>query len=109
MRDDFELQITYQNDFVDWLAEINMNVSNVQFIGAAHGDETYYAIFMYINNKTGKREWGVFGGADNTSPKECPIMIVGRETEREEWLDILDDARLELYEEWDVAVKEIIE
>ena len=109
MKDEFELQITYQNDFVDWLSEMNMNVSNIQFIGAAHGDQTYYAIFTYTNNKNGNKEWGVYGGSDNTSPKECPILIAGRKTDSEDFLDILDDVRLELNNEWGVVVKEINE
>ena len=108
MKDDLELVMTYRNDFVEWLKEIEIKATNIQELGVAHGDQVLYAIFIYTNTDTNKKEWGVWGGIDYTSPNQCPITIAGRETDREHNYDILDDAREELYRDWDIPVKEFL-
>ena len=108
MRDEFDLQIEYHNSFVEWLADMGTRAKDIEDIGVVHGDQQIYCVFGYTDIDSGKREWGVLGGMDFTASNQCQI-IFSKRPYTQTYYDALVDARKELFEEWDIPVKELLE
>lgn len=107
MRDDFELQIVYQNGFCEYMRDHEIQYNSVTLISTIHGDQQIYCVFLYYNEKQGRQEWGVYGGVDETADNVMPVIYAFQifEGNRQK---VIEAVRAELYEDYDIPVKELM-
>ena len=106
IRDDYDLQIEYHNSFIELLKGDGIDYSTVEDLGMIHAENgQLYCVFAYVDNQSGKRKWGIYGGVNQELSDGTPVMFMRYDVTGSNYETVVS-ARKNLKNDWNIAIIE---